>query len=141
MSKIKNDRQLAVSKKWLREFERSLQQARRDSKDLHPRLRQAQVDGIRSQIRDLKNEIDEYIALRRRSPGYVPVNSLEDLPDALVRVRIARRLTQEDLASDLGVKPQQVQKWEAGAYQRATYGTIVKVASALGIVVKGKAEK
>ncbi len=141
MIKIKNDRQLAATKKWRADFQEALAKARQNSRSLHPRLHQAQVDGIRSQIKDLDTEIAEYEALRRSLPERIVVNSLEDLPAALVRLRITRRLTQDELAQRLGVKPQQVQRWEAGAYQRATYATICKVADVLKIDLKGKPAK
>ena len=137
MIKIKNDFQLAASRKWLAKFEKALEDAKHDSRDLHPRLHQDQVKGIRSQVKDLKREIGEYESLRSTQPGEVIVESLEDLPDALIRVRIARHLTQEHLAEKLVIRPQQVQKWEAGAYQRASYASILKVARALGIEMEG----
>ncbi len=137
MIKIKNNFQLAASRKWLAQFEKSLEGAKQNSRNIHPRIHQAQVDGILSQINDLKREIDEYESLRDAQPGEVIVESLEDLPDALIRVRIARHFTQELLAEKLGVRPQQVQKWEAGAYQRASYASILKVARALGIEMEG----
>ena len=140
MVNIKNDYQLAASKTWLKEFKKALEEARWDSRDLAPRLRQAQVEGIQSQIKDLEAEIQEYESLKKTAPENVMINSLEELPEALVRVRIARHLTQDQLAEKLGVKPQQVQKWEASTYQRASYASILKVANALGIKMKGGAE-
>ena len=137
MIKIKNNFQLAASRKWLAQIEKSLEDAKQNSRNIQTRLYQAQVEGIRSQINDLKREIDEYESLRDAQPGEVIVESLEDLPDALIRVRIARHFTQEHLAEKLGVRPQQVQKWEAGAYQRASYASILKVARALGIEMEG----
>lgn len=137
MTRIKNDLQLAATKKWIAEFDQALVLAKRDSKGLHPRLRQAHVDGIRSQIADLKSEVEEYEAIRSKDPGGIAVESLEELPEALVRVRIARHLTQEQLAARIGVTPQQVQKWEASAYRSAKYSTVLKVASALKIEMAG----
>ncbi len=137
MIRIKNNFQLAASRKWLAQFEKALLDTKQDSRNLHPRLHQAQVEGIRSQINDLKREIGEYESLRNTQPGEVIVESLEDLPDALIRVRIARHLTQEHLAEKLGVRSQQVQKWEAGAYQRASYASILRVAMAFGINLEG----
>ena len=137
MIRIKNNFQLAASRKLLAQFKKSLEGTKQDSRNLHPSLHQDQVEGIRLQIRDLKREIGEYESLRNTKPGEVIVESLEDLPDALIRVRIARHLTQEHLAEKLGVRSQQVQKWEAGAYQRASYASILKVARALGIEMEG----
>jgi transcriptional regulator with XRE-family HTH domain len=41
----------------------------------------------------------------------------------------------------LGRSPQQVQRWEAGTYRRATFATICKVAAALKVDIKGRAAK
>jgi len=131
VTKIKNAKQLAASKAWLAEFRESLKAARRNSKGLHPRLHKAELDGIRSQIEELKSEIQEYEDLQQKTPGEVVLASLEDLPEVMVRMRIIRGLTQEQLAAKLGITAQQVQKWEAGAYRRATYSRILQVAKAL----------
>lgn len=140
MVNIKNDYQLAASKTWLKEFKKALEKARRNSRDLAPRLRQAQVEGIQSQIKDLEVEIQDYESLKKTAPENVMINSLEELPEALVRVRIARHLTQDQLAEKLGIRPQQVQKWEASTYQHASYASILKAANTLGIKMKGGAE-
>ncbi|MEW6569310.1 MAG: helix-turn-helix transcriptional regulator [Chloroflexota bacterium] len=131
MTKIKNAKQLAASRAWLAEFRESLKAARRNSKGLHPRLHKAELDGIRSQIEVLKSEIQEYEDLQQKTPGEVVLASLEDLPEVMVRMRIIRGLSQEQLAAKLGITAQQVQKWEAGAYRRATYSRILQVAKAL----------
>jgi HTH-type transcriptional regulator/antitoxin HigA len=137
MTKIKNDYQLAASKNWLKKFEEALDSAKRNSKDVPPRIRQAQVDGIRSQIQDLVSEIEEYETIKAMPPERMKVESLEALPEALIQLRIARDLTQADLAAKLGIKPQQIQKWEASCYERAAYASILKVAKALGIQMEG----
>ncbi len=59
--------------------------------------------------------------------------SVEDLPKALIRARIAAGMTQEGLAQRLGVKPQQVQRYEATEYESASFARIVKVVHALGL--------
>ncbi|MBM4258372.1 MAG: helix-turn-helix transcriptional regulator [Deltaproteobacteria bacterium] len=41
------------------------------------------------------------------------MGSLEELPKTLIQARIAGGLSQEDLATTLGLKPQQIQRYEA----------------------------
>ena len=137
MTKIQNKRQLAASKAWLDQFRRSLMAAKKNPAHLHPRLLKAELDGMRSQIRDLEFEVKQYEDLQGTSPEDVVLTSLDDLPEALARMRIVRGLTQEQLAERLGIKPQQVQKWEAGGYQRASYASVLKAAKALGIDMEG----
>jgi HTH-type transcriptional regulator/antitoxin HigA len=137
MTKIKNKRQLAASKAWLDQFRRALKAAKKNPAHLDPHLLKAELDGMRSQIRDLELEVKQYEDLQGTSPEDVVLTSLDDLPEALARMRIVRGLTQEQLAGRLGIKPQQVQKWEAGGYQRASYASVLKAAKALGIDVAG----
>jgi transcriptional regulator with XRE-family HTH domain len=42
-------------------------------------------------------------------------------------------MTQEGLARRLGVKPQQVQRYEATEYESASFARILKVVQALGL--------
>ena len=61
------------------------------------------------------------------------METVEDLPRALIRARIAAGMTQEGLARRLGVKPQQVQRYEATEYESASFTRICKVVQALGL--------
>ena len=64
------------------------------------------------------------------------VESFADLPRALIRARIAARLSQEQLAERLGLKEQQVQQYEATEYAAASVTRIRQVIDALGVQVR-----
>jgi transcriptional regulator with XRE-family HTH domain len=61
------------------------------------------------------------------------LDAVEDLPKTLIRARIAAGMTQEGLARRLGVKPQQIQRYEATEYESASFARIRKVVQALGL--------
>ena len=63
----------------------------------------------------------------------VVLEAVEELPMALIRARISAGMTQEGLARRLGVKPQQVQRYEATEYESASFARIRKVVQALGL--------
>ena len=54
--------------------------------------------------------------------------------------RIAAGLTQEDLAGRLGVKPQQIQRYEASDYQTASFARLLEIARVLNLRVRDAAE-
>ena len=56
----------------------------------------------------------------------VVLEAVEDLPKALIRARIASGMTQEGLALRLGLKAQQVQRYEATEYESASFARIRK---------------
>lgn len=96
----------------------------------HPRLIQAEKGGIASQLATLRRELREY---ERLSSGRVRVSlrEIERLPQKLVRARIAAGLTQEALAEKLGLKRQQVQRYEASEYASASLATIRQIAQTI----------
>jgi len=61
------------------------------------------------------------------------LEAVEDLPKTLIRARIASGMTQEGLAHRLGVKTQQIQRYEATEYESASFARILKVVQALGL--------
>ena len=92
-------------------------------------------EGIESQLQELREEIAEYEALRSGKTTVWELDSLKDLPDALIRARIASGLTQHELAARLGLKEQQIQRYEATRYAGVSLDRIDEVASALGLKI------
>jgi len=100
---------------------------------MHPLLKKAQIDALRSQFEDLKAQIREYESLQKENAGTFKITSLDELPKMLIRARIARGLTQKELANLLGLKEQQIQRYEATDYETASFKRLLEVAQALGI--------
>ncbi len=138
---IKNDRQYRITKAQAEKFERAIKETIASPKrSLHPVLRKAEVDGVKSQLADLREEIDAYEALRSGKRKTVAIGSLDDLPKTLIQARIASGLTQEELASKLGLKPQQIQRYEATDYHSASMERMNEVLRALGVRLRHPVE-
>lgn len=136
---IKNERQYRITKAWVQRFTQTL--ARLDahpeeSASLHPLLRKAERDGIASQIETLQKEAAEYESLRDGPPRAFHLDSFEELPRALIKARIASGLSQKDLARRLGLKEQQIQRYEATEYTSASMERVSAVIRALELTVR-----
>ena len=90
-------------------------------------------EAARSHMKELGEQVEAYERLNTRRSKGVVLEGVEDLPKALIRARIAAGMTQESLARRLGVKPQQVQRYEATEYGSASFTRILKVVQALGL--------
>lgn len=135
---IKNERQYRITKAEARKFERALATLASgppQDAQVHPVLRQAEEYGLRSQLADLRRELEEYEALRAGQHSVFELQSLDELPGALIRARIALGLSQKDLADRIGVQEQQVQRYEATDYVGASLQRIQEVVQALGLTV------
>jgi ribosome-binding protein aMBF1 (putative translation factor) len=134
---IKNERQYAITKAQAEKFAQALAEAKqRPSGKGHPLLRRAEEEALRSQLADLQAELAEYDALRSGQKKGLPVSSFDDLPRALIQARIAAGLSQKELARRLGLKEQQIQRYEATDYATAKLSRLRAVMQALGVEVQ-----
>ena len=138
---IKNERQYRITKAQAEKFERTITDVTANpNRSRHQALRKAELDGLKSQFQDLRNELHEYEALRSGKRRVIALDSIEDLPKTLIQARIAAGLSQDDLAAKLGLKPQQVQRYEATNYQSANLERINEIVRVLGVKLRHPAE-
>lgn len=132
---IKNERQYRITKAEADKFEATIAkvQSAPEDKRVHPKLRKAQIDALKSQLADLRTDIEEYQALRSGKQKVLELTSFDDLPRALIQARIASGMGQEELAKRLGLKPQQLQRYEATDYAAASFTRVSEVAKAVGL--------
>ncbi len=102
----------------LKRFEDDLaaHDARTPGADVDLRLHQAMRDALVSEADELRVQLTRYEQLRDGTITGRNLDSLRELPTALIEARIAANLTQRDLADRLGVAEQQIQRWEATGY-------------------------
>jgi transcriptional regulator with XRE-family HTH domain len=134
---IRNERQYRVT---LAQRGRLTAQLELPSPDDVPAwVSEASRAAVESQILELDNELAEYTALREgTSPFAGEVGELNELPRALIRARIAAKLTQRELAERLHLKEQQIQKYEATDYAGASVTRLQEVMTALGVTFRGE---
>ncbi len=135
---IRNERQYNITKAQIKKFESAIDELKNSSlaSDSNQKIRyQAHLDSLSSQFEELSEEIEEYDQLKKGE-----IKRLElpfgELPDALIKARIVRGLTQEQLAERLGVKPQQVQRDEANKYANASFTKILEIQRVLNIEIR-----
>ena len=137
---IKNDRQYRITKVAAAKFEEALRQFDSGSAttepDVHPLIAKAQRDAIKSQLDELRSQLSEYEGLVSGKAGVVELGSLKDLPQALVQARISAGLSQKDLAEKLGLKEQQIQRYEATDYHQASLSRLFEIADSLNIKIR-----
>jgi len=134
---IKNERQYQVTKAQLGEFEAALIAVGSEPMPagVHPQLMAAQKEAISSQIEQLRQEVEDYEALKSGKITSFESQGLKELPVLLVKARIARSFTHKQLADRLGVKEQQVQRWEFNDYAGTSLENLTAVAEALDVVL------
>lgn len=136
---ILNERQYGITKTKIKEFEQAL--VRLESSPVPENRneqlrRQAHIDTVNNQLEIFKQEVEEYEELKKGDIKSLKLDSFEQLPEALIKARIIRGLTQAQLAERLQVKQQQVQRDEINKYASASFTKILVISQVLNLEVK-----
>jgi ribosome-binding protein aMBF1 (putative translation factor) len=138
---IRNDRQFRITRAQADRFAKAIHGTKASQKsNVHPLLRKAQIDAMESQLGDLQRELEEYTTLRSGRRKVVMLDSLDQLSTTLIQARIAAGLSQAGLAAKLGIKPQQIQRYEATDYQSASLERVNEIMRILGLKLRHPAE-
>ena len=136
---ITNERQYRITTAAAARFRKALDRSRLgqvDRPSVHPRLIQAEREGLEAQLQDLRRELEEYEVLKRGDVSRIVVDSFDELGTGLVKARIAAGLSQRALAERLGLREQQIQRYEAERYVSASYRRLREIVRALGVSIR-----
>ncbi len=137
---ILNERQYMVTKAQIKKFQSAIENLKKKvppEDNENEKLRhQSYLGSLNGQLEELLEQVEEYENLKARKIDKLECSSLEELPEALIKARIFRGLTQEQLAELLNVKEQQVQRDEANQYANSSFTKILKVQRALDIEIR-----
>lgn len=138
---ITTDRQYTVTKQRAEEFRTAI----REFKELDlvkagidPIIVSAQRASLVEQLHELEQEIEQYETLKSGEQTTLLADDVADLGRKLIEGRIAQGLSQKALAERLGMKEQQVQRYEQERYKTASLSRISEVARALGLTLQAE---
>ncbi len=133
---IKNERQYRITRAQASRFSNSLSEIRAQLAQLpeaNRHLLNVKEKALRSQLSDLEADIKEYEDLKSGSFEFNQLKGVGELPRQLIRARIASGMSQRDLGNRMGLKEQQIQRYEATEYASASFARIGEVLAALNI--------
>ena len=129
---IKNERQSWVTRSEEERFERLLAESEECADDdVRPLIAKARGDASDSRLLALKADLVEYESLKAGKFDMSGLMNVTALPEMLIKARIARVMTQRDLAGRIGLKEQQIQRYEATDYASASLSRIMDVVAGL----------
>lgn len=126
---IQNERQYRVTKSQLSTLLDALEGAKEGKGKIDDQIYRSMIAGIESLIEELRQDLRDYEELQKAASLHL--GTVNELPQVLIKTRIARGYTQEQLAERLGLAPQQIQRYEATGYRSASLKRLLAVMKAL----------
>ena len=127
---IKSDAQRDRTLAQIEGFRRALAKADKEK----PGKRSAAIRGsYKSMIRQLEDELREYDELKSGVLNLPQVERLGQIAPFIARIRIAKGVSQAELARRLGVSKQVVSRYEESDYQTVAIARLEELLDAIGI--------
>ena len=120
---IKNEKQYNTSKKRLTEFELTI--AEKQSKVFPNSKEEGALNSLIRIKNDIKEEIKQYESLKSKGIPLRRKVTVAQLPKILIEHKIAKGLTQKQYSEILGIKEQQLQRYEAENYSSVSFGRLL----------------
>lgn len=135
---IKDDNQYEYSKECAKRFAYSIELMEKDeaTKINDPDRWEVSRSSLQCHLDSLQSEIEEYerlINCDKNQSIQIQFSNIHDFLDALVKARIAAKISQQELADILGIDESRIKLCEDNNYRCATVSEIIQVIAALGI--------
>jgi len=140
---ITNDRQYRITKaqrRKLREATDAFDVSEAASRTGSEVLARAELEALQSEVEVLTEQVREYEALKSGAVTVLKASSLDELPAVLIKARIAMGMSQRELAEKMGMKQQQIQRYEAEGYSSTSLNRLTEIAKALDLNISEVAE-
>ena len=127
---IKSDAQRERTVAQIEGFQQALAKAAQHKPD----KRSAAIRGsYESMIRQLEDELGEYDRLKSGEVALPQAERLDQIAPFITRIRIAKGVSQTELARRLGVSKQVISRYEESEYQTVAISRLQAILGAIGI--------
>lgn len=121
---IKNEKQYKISKKLLSELDEKIYNAQKGVKG--DEKKQVIVNSLARLKKQVAEELLNYETLKNGKTSKLKERNISQLPTLITEYKIANNLTQKDLSKKLGLKEQQLQRYEAEGFKTVSFQNLVK---------------
>ncbi|WP_179414324.1 helix-turn-helix domain-containing protein [Mucilaginibacter sp. E4BP6] len=130
---IKNAKQAGVAKLHLQAMEKEREDMVKNHNTISKISLELALDSFDGLIEDLKEELNDYEQLISQGFHCFKNKSLDNLSEIIISSRIAQNISQKQLANAIGIKEQQIQRYELNDYESASLPRLQEICDALNL--------
>ena len=133
---IRNEKQYKISKKLYGEVLEKINNIKAE-KDYSIKRRLV-AESLEDFKEDIEKEILDYEKLKASKSTTLKERSLTNLPDIIIEYKIANHLTHKEFAKILGLKEQQLQRYEAESFKTVSFQNLIKFLNLINLDLRIK---
>jgi HTH-type transcriptional regulator / antitoxin HipB len=134
---IKNEKQYKITRKKLLGIQEEIARIQAVQEYLPAKERLIIVSLVVMQ-EQMENEISAFDLLKTNPASTMVERSIDELPNLLIEYKIHSGLTQKEFSKKIGMKEQQLQRYEAEDFKSISFKNLLKILHAIGLEIKIK---
>lgn len=134
---IKNEKQYKISTKKLKEIDFEIKKVNSETEQ-NPLRNKLLLASLENAKNELKTDINAYESLKNTPVDVLKERQIKDLPALLIEYKILSGFTQKEFSEKLGLKEQQLQRYEADNFKGVTFKNLLRFLDAIGLEIKIK---
>lgn len=129
---ISNEKQYNISKKRVEMVKARIREMQNDTSE-DPLKKRLMLAPMNNHLSEVQEEIVQYERLKKKKKLTVKERPLAQLPQLITEYKIASGLTQKELSKKLGMKEQQLQRYEANRFKGISFDNLLQFIEAMNI--------
>jgi Helix-turn-helix len=134
---IKNEKQYKITKRKFKELNAQVDKIKKET-DQNPLRNQLILASLNNSKNEIENDILLYESLKKNKEGFLKERLITELPSIITEYKIISGLTQKQFSEILGLKEQQLQRYEADGFKSITFKNLLKFLDLMGLEIKIK---
>lgn len=131
---IKNEKQYKISKKKVSELNEEIDRISNDP-NKNPLRKELLTSSLIVAKEEVEQDILLYETLKKDKKGILKERLFSELPTLLTEYKIKSGLTQKEFSEQLGIKEQQLQRYESDNFKSVTFKNLLKFLEAIGLEI------
>jgi len=134
---IKNEKQYKISNKRLAEVTAKIDKitSATEVNDLKKEMLLASLENIKEEV---QKEVNDYSSLKSGKSTKLKERNISELPNLIIEYKIANNLTHKEFSQRLGLKEQQLQRYESEGFKSVSFQNLVKFINIMNLNLKIK---
>ena len=132
---IKNEKQYKIAKNKLAEIRQEIVCIKAAYDEGLPAEEELILLSLNMMKNQMEDEIAAYDLLKKKKSGLLKSRKISDLPSVIIEYKIHSGMTQKEFSQKIGMKEQQLQRYEAEDFQSISFKNLMKILEAIGLEI------
>ena len=134
---IRNEKQYKITRKLFGDVVGQIKRLKSDT-EIDPWQKKLVLTTTESFRKDLDKEIRDYEKLKVSKSARLSERNIAELPEMIIEYKIAHHLTHKEFSKILGLKEQQLQRYESQGFKTVSFQNLIKFISLLNMDIRIK---